>query len=404
MIAALGATLSEVGAIVIVGGNVYGYDQTLASAALYEANAADYADALAIGIVLIALILVLHGGPERPAASAAAGCGGGSGRRVTSTGPADARRPASCCSSAPELSVAARPARRRGRCEFELRRGEVVALLGPNGAGKSTLLARSGGADRAADGRSSARPGRDRAAVAELARRSVLANVELALAWWGVPRPERAAGGRWTPSTLGVARLAASVAGELSGGERRRVHLARALAVAPDVLLLDEPFAGLDSETRAGAAGGQRRGAALARASDAGRGPRPGRGVGARRRLLVLIGGRLVATGEPRALLAAPPTVEVARFLGYDGSLLGPDVRLLTRPANVFVDPAGPLAGRVAHLVALEDGVRLELEIEDGAWNGRVFALCDWPGPPVGATVRVRIEGGARFPPNLRVT
>jgi tungstate transport system permease protein len=62
VIAALGTTLSEVGAIVIVGGNVYGYDQTLASASLYEANAARYAEAVAIGIVLIGLILILMGG------------------------------------------------------------------------------------------------------------------------------------------------------------------------------------------------------------------------------------------------------------------------------------------------------------------------------------------------------
>jgi tungstate transport system permease protein len=59
LLAALGTALSEVGAIVIVGGNVYGYDQTLASAALYQANAAHYADAVAIGIVLVALILVV---------------------------------------------------------------------------------------------------------------------------------------------------------------------------------------------------------------------------------------------------------------------------------------------------------------------------------------------------------
>jgi tungstate transport system permease protein len=62
VIAALGTTLSEVGAIVIVGGNVYGYDQTLASAALFESNAAHYADAVAIGIVLIGLIVILMGG------------------------------------------------------------------------------------------------------------------------------------------------------------------------------------------------------------------------------------------------------------------------------------------------------------------------------------------------------
>lgn len=59
VLAALGSALAEVGAIVIVGGNVYGFDQTLASAALYEADAAHYADALAVGIVLIALILIV---------------------------------------------------------------------------------------------------------------------------------------------------------------------------------------------------------------------------------------------------------------------------------------------------------------------------------------------------------
>ncbi len=59
VIAALGTTLSEVGAIAIVGGNVYGFDQTLASAALFQANAARYADAVAIGIVLTGLILIL---------------------------------------------------------------------------------------------------------------------------------------------------------------------------------------------------------------------------------------------------------------------------------------------------------------------------------------------------------
>jgi tungstate transport system permease protein len=62
LIAALGTTLSEVGAIVIVGANVQGYDQTLASAVLFDVNAAHYADALAVGIVLVGLILILMGG------------------------------------------------------------------------------------------------------------------------------------------------------------------------------------------------------------------------------------------------------------------------------------------------------------------------------------------------------
>jgi tungstate transport system permease protein len=62
IIAALGSTLSEMAAVTIVGGNVYGYNQTLASATLYEVNQANYADALAIGIVLMVLIVVLLGG------------------------------------------------------------------------------------------------------------------------------------------------------------------------------------------------------------------------------------------------------------------------------------------------------------------------------------------------------
>jgi tungstate transport system permease protein len=61
VIAALGSTLSEVGAVVIVGGNVQGYDQTLASSVLEQVNSASYAGAIAIGIILMALILALLG-------------------------------------------------------------------------------------------------------------------------------------------------------------------------------------------------------------------------------------------------------------------------------------------------------------------------------------------------------
>jgi tungstate transport system permease protein len=59
VIAALGTALSEVAAIAILGGNIYGYNQTLASATLYQVNGGHYADAVAIAIVLIGLILIL---------------------------------------------------------------------------------------------------------------------------------------------------------------------------------------------------------------------------------------------------------------------------------------------------------------------------------------------------------
>jgi tungstate transport system permease protein len=62
IVAALGVTLSEVGALVIVGGNVYSYNQTLASSMLFDAQSAHYAGAIASGIVLLGLILILLGG------------------------------------------------------------------------------------------------------------------------------------------------------------------------------------------------------------------------------------------------------------------------------------------------------------------------------------------------------
>jgi tungstate transport system permease protein len=62
VIAAMGTTLAEVGAIVVVGSNIYGYDQTLASAALFDANSSHYTEAIACGIVLLGLTMIVLGG------------------------------------------------------------------------------------------------------------------------------------------------------------------------------------------------------------------------------------------------------------------------------------------------------------------------------------------------------
>ncbi len=99
------------------------------------------------------------------------------------------------------------------------------------------------------------------------------------------------------------------------------MHLARAIAVAPDVLLLDEPFAGLDAEVRAtlledalSALRSDTR-ATLVVVHDR------AEAWALADRLLVLIDGRLVADGPPRELLEHPPSPGVARFLGYDGAI-----------------------------------------------------------------------------------
>jgi ABC-type sulfate/molybdate transport systems ATPase subunit len=277
----------------------------------------------------------------------------------------------------------------------ELRAGEIVALLGPNGAGKSTLLDALAGAVPPADGRIE-RIGRVGIALQapDLARRTVLANVMLALAWWGVPRSERADRAREALRAIGAEHLARRPAATLSGGERRRVHLARAIAVSPDVLMLDEPFAGLDAEVRANlledalSALRSTTRATLVVVHDR------AEAWALADRLLILIDGRLVASGPPRELLEQPPSVAVARFLGFDGSLESDGELLLTRPPHVVLDPVGPLDARVTRAVPLEDGVRLELELD----RGRLYCVSPLPAPRPGEPVRVRVDGGARFP------
>jgi ABC-type multidrug transport system ATPase subunit len=290
--------------------------------------------------------------------------------------------------------------------DLTLRAGEIVALLGPNGAGKSTLLAALAGAVELAGG-SIDRDGRVAVAMQspELARRTVRANVELALAWWGVPRGgERSERASRALAALGVAELAARRADSLSGGERRRVHIARALAVDPDVLLLDEPFAGLDPEARASlladAAGVLRsseratmivvhdRGEAWALAD----------------RVVVLLDGRIAAEGRPRELLSSPPSAKVAHFLGFDGWALDGDEVLLTRPACVRIDPDGPLVGTVTGLLPMEDGVRVTITLTaataaaDSHSRGMLSAIAPYPAPELGAAVSVSLVGAARFP------
>jgi ABC-type multidrug transport system ATPase subunit len=277
----------------------------------------------------------------------------------------------------------------------ELHPGELVALLGPNGAGKSTLLDALAGAVEPARGRIERR-GRVATALQapDLARRSVLVNVTLALAWWGVPRSEREDRAREALRTMGAEHLAPRRAGTLSGGERRRVHIARVLAVRPDILMLDEPFAGLDPEARAhlledsvSALRSTTR-ATLVVVHDR------AEAWALADRLLILIDGELVAAGPPRELLEKPPNAAVARFLGFDGALEEKGATLFTRPPHVTLDSSGPLRARVTRAVPLEDGVRLELELE----AGRLYTVAPIPAPRRGDSVRARILGGVRFP------
>jgi tungstate transport system ATP-binding protein len=141
------------------------------------------------------------------------------------------------------------------RVSLELDAGPRTIILGPNGAGKSVLMRLCHGLLAPTSGRiewaSSERPGerRRQAMVFQrpvMLRRSAIANVEYALGLAGVAHPERTPQARAALESVGLAHLAARSARVLSGGEQQRLALARAWALRPEVLFLDEPTASLD--------------------------------------------------------------------------------------------------------------------------------------------------------------
>jgi ABC-type multidrug transport system ATPase subunit len=291
--------------------------------------------------------------------------------------------------------VDVRRGRRRVVREVDLTviRGEVVALLGPNGAGKSSLLECLGEVLPAASG-TVTRAGRTATVLQApgLARRSVRANVELALAWWGVPRRQRRSRALEALEQMRAAHLAKRPAGSLSGGERRRVHVARGIAVAPDILLLDEPFAGLDGETHqdlvedTSSALREAAGAVLVVVHDR------ADAWALADRVVVMFEGQVAAEGTPQQLLTDPPTAEVARFLGYDGRLERADHLLLTRPPHVVPTQDGTIEGTVVRAVGQEDGVLAEVRVPEGVLR------CRHPGPlAMGEVIRLEVVGGVRF-------
>ena len=146
---------------------------------------------------------------------------------------------------------------------LDLQPGERLAVLGHNGAGKTTLLRLLAGLDAPTTGHVAINgepiAGANltlRRSVAYATQRpallatSVIRNVELPLRWRGIDRRARSSAALEALERLNVESLAERNALSLSGGEAQRVSLARALAIQPELLLLDEPAAGLDAEAR----------------------------------------------------------------------------------------------------------------------------------------------------------
>lgn len=144
--------------------------------------------------------------------------------------------------------------------EFEVSRGEFVAIVGPSGCGKTTFLSAVAGLLPIAagrlelDGHQIHGPGPERSLVFQQASlfpwRTVQRNIEFSLEAEGKRTTESRDRVREMISLVGLDGAARKYPRELSGGMSQRVNLARALVTDPDLLLLDEPFAALDAQTR----------------------------------------------------------------------------------------------------------------------------------------------------------
>ncbi|AKU17611.1 ABC transporter ATP-binding protein [Luteipulveratus mongoliensis] len=144
--------------------------------------------------------------------------------------------------------------------DLDVAAGEFLTLLGPSGSGKTTLLDLLGGLSEPTsgqvliDGQEITGPGLDRGIVfqqyALFPWRTAVANVAFGLEQQGLSKADRLTKAREYLALVGLSGFEERYPHELSGGMKQRVAIARSLAYEPDVLLMDEPFAALDAQTR----------------------------------------------------------------------------------------------------------------------------------------------------------
>jgi sulfate/thiosulfate transport system ATP-binding protein len=256
--------------------------------------------------------------------------------------------------------------------------GSLTALLGPSGSGKSTLLRVIAGLE-APDGGRVDIGGRDATAVppqkrgigfvfqhyAAFKHMTVRENVAFGLRVRRRPKAEIAAKVDELLRIVGLDGYQARYPAQLSGGQRQRMALARALAVEPEVLLLDEPFGALDARVRAELRAWLRRLHDEVHVTTVLVTHDQEEAMEVADRIVVLDHGRVEQIGAPRDLYERPANPFVMGFLGpvsrVGDTLVRPhDLRLHTEPRE------GTLEAQVSRVVHLGFEVRAELELDGG--------------------------------------
>ena len=262
---------------------------------------------------------------------------------------------------------------------LEVPEGSLTALLGPSGSGKSTLLRIIAGLETPDSGAvvidgtdvTALRP-QDRGIgfvfqhYAAFTHMSVRENVAFGLRIRKRPRDEIRARVDDLLALVGLTAWGGQRPGQLSGGQRQRMALARALAVEPRVLLLDEPFGALDANVRAELRSWLRRlhdeqGVTTVLVTHD-----QEEAMEVADRIAVMNEGRIEQVGSPREVYDQPASEFVMGFLGpvsrIEGRLVRPhDVTLSLAPAEDAV------AATVSRVVHLGFEVRIELELPGGA-------------------------------------
>ena len=260
----------------------------------------------------------------------------------------------------------------------DVRAGELTALLGPSGSGKSTLLRVIAGLEApdagavVIEGEDVTRLPPQRRGIgfvfqhyAPFKHLTVYENVAFGLRIRRKPKAEVAAKVDELLGVVGLTGYAQRKPSQLSGGQRQRMALARALAIEPRVLLLDEPFGALDAKVRAELRAWLRRLHDEVHVTTVLVTHDQEEAMDVADRIVVLNEGRIEQTGAPRELYDRPRTPFVMRFLGpvsqVGESLVRPhDVAVLQAPED------GALEAMVTRVVHLGFEVRAEAILEGG--------------------------------------